>query len=91
MKQIAITANGLTMRFGALVAVDSVDLEIEKGSIYGFLGPNGSGKSTTIRMLCGLLRPSSGSATVIGMDTKKEFKYLICFLICNTFWNACPV
>ena len=76
MKQIAITANGLTMRFGALVAVDSVDLEIEKGSIYGFLGPNGSGKSTTIRMLCGLLRPSSGSATVIGMDTKKESESL---------------
>ena len=76
MKQIAITANGLTMRFGALVAVDSVDLEIEKGSIYGFLGPNGSGKSTTIRMLCGLLRPSSGSATVIGMDTKKESELL---------------
>lgn len=76
MKQIAITANGLTMRFGSLVAVDSVDLEIEKGSIYGFLGPNGSGKSTTIRMLCGLLRPSSGSATVIGMDTKKESESL---------------
>jgi len=76
MKQIAITANGLTMRFGSLVAVDSVDLEIEKGSIYGFLGPNGSGKSTTIRMLCGLLRPSSGSATVIGMDTKKESELL---------------
>ena len=76
MKQIAITANGLTMRFGSLVAVDSVDLEIEKGSIYGFLGPNGSGKSTTIRMLCGLLRPISGSATVIGMDTKKESELL---------------
>ena len=59
-KQIAITASGLTMRFGSLVAVNNVDLEIEKGSIYGFLGPNGSGKSTTIRMLCGLLTPSSG-------------------------------
>ena len=76
MKQIAITASGLTMRFGSLVAVDSVDLEIEMGSIYGFLGPNGSGRSTTIRMLCGLLRPSSGSATVIGMDTKKESESL---------------
>lgn len=75
-KQIAITASGLTMRFGSLVAVDNVDLEIEKGSIYGFLGPNGSGKSTTIRMLCGLLTPSSGSATVMGMDTKKESESL---------------
>jgi ABC-2 type transport system ATP-binding protein len=75
-KQIAITASGLTMRFGSLVAVDDVDLEIEKGSIYGFLGPNGSGKSTTIRMLCGLLSPSSGSATVMGMDTKKESESL---------------
>lgn len=75
-KQIAITASGLTMRFGSLVAVDDVDLEIEKGSIFGFLGPNGSGKSTTIRMLCGLLSPSSGSATVMGMDTKKESESL---------------
>jgi len=75
-QQIAITATGLTMRFGSLVAVDNVDLEIEKGSIYGFLGPNGSGKSTTIRMLCGLLTPSSGSATVMGMDTRKESESL---------------
>ncbi|GJM13924.1 MAG: ABC drugE1 family efflux system ATPase [Pseudohongiella sp.] len=75
-KRIAITASGLTMRFGSLVAVDNVDLEIEKGSIYGFLGPNGSGKSTTIRMLCGLLTPSSGSATVMGMDTRKESESL---------------
>jgi ABC-2 type transport system ATP-binding protein len=75
-KQIAITATGLTMRFGSLVAVDNVDLEIEKGSIYGFLGPNGSGKSTTIRMLCGLLTPSAGSATVLGKDTRKESESL---------------
>jgi len=75
-KQIAITASGLTMRFGSLVAVDNVDLEIEKGSIYGFLGPNGSGKSTTIRMLCGLLNPSSGSAQVMGLDTKRESESL---------------
>lgn len=75
-KQIAITASGLTMKFGSLVAVDNVDLEIEKGTIYGFLGPNGSGKSTTIRMLCGLLTPSAGSATVMGMDTRKESESL---------------
>lgn len=64
------------MRFGSLVAVDNVDLEIAKGSIYGFLGPNGSGKSTTIRMLCGLLTPSAGSATVMGMDTRRESESL---------------
>jgi ABC-2 type transport system ATP-binding protein len=75
-EQIAITASGLTMKFGSLLAVDKVDLEIEKGSIYGFLGPNGSGKSTTIRMLCGLLTPSSGSATVLGLDTRKESEAL---------------
>ncbi|MEX0964558.1 MAG: ABC transporter ATP-binding protein [Pseudohongiellaceae bacterium] len=75
-KQIAITASGLTMRFGSLVAVDNVDLEITKGTIYGFLGPNGSGKSTTIRMLCGLLTPSAGSATVMGMDTRRESESL---------------
>lgn len=75
-KQIAISASGLTMRFGSLVAVDDVDLEIEKGTIYGFLGPNGSGKSTTIRMLCGLLTPSAGSAMVLGMDTRKESESL---------------
>ena len=75
-KQIVISASGLTMRFGSLVAVDNVDLEIQKGSIYGFLGPNGSGKSTTIRMLCGLLTPSAGSATVMGMDTRKESESL---------------
>jgi ABC-2 type transport system ATP-binding protein len=74
--QIAISANGLTMRFGSLVAVNEVDLQIPHGKIYGFLGPNGSGKSTTIRMLCGLLTPSAGSATVLGMDTRKESEAL---------------
>ncbi len=62
----AIAARGLTRRFGKLVAVDQVDLEIPRARIYGFLGPNGSGKSTTIRMLCGLLRPSSGECVVLG-------------------------
>ncbi len=75
-QQIAISASGLTRRFGSLVAVDNVDLEIPKGTIYGFLGPNGSGKSTTIRMLCGLLTPSAGSATVLGINTKKESEAL---------------
>ncbi len=64
----AIEARGLSKRFGSLLAVDSLDLRVPRAQIYGFLGPNGSGKSTTIRMLCGLLEPSSGGATVLGLD-----------------------
>ncbi|HAJ77124.1 MAG: ABC transporter ATP-binding protein [Gammaproteobacteria bacterium] len=71
-----MSASGLTRRFGSLVAVNDVDLEIPTGSIYGFLGPNGSGKSTTIRMLCGLLTPSAGTASVLGMDTRKDSEKL---------------
>ena len=66
----------LTRRFGALTAVDHVDMQVSKGSIYGFLGPNGCGKSTTIRMLCGLLRPSEGHATVFGLDTQTHAEAL---------------
>ena len=62
----AIVARGLTRRFGPKVAVDGVDLTIPRARIFGFLGPNGSGKSTTIRMLCGLLRPSAGTVDVLG-------------------------
>ena len=68
----ALVARGLTRRFGALTAVDHVDLDVPRGRIYGFLGPNGSGKSTTLRMLCGLLRPSAGSATVLGFDVARS-------------------
>jgi ABC-type multidrug transport system ATPase subunit len=67
-----IVAERLTRRFGHFTAVDNVNLEIEKGDIFGFLGPNGSGKTTLIRMLCGLLRPSAGRATVMGHDTFHE-------------------
>lgn len=62
----AIEARGLSKHFGSLKAVDELDLKVPRGQIYGFLGPNGSGKSTTIRMLCGLLTPTEGSATVLG-------------------------
>jgi ABC-2 type transport system ATP-binding protein len=65
---LAIRARGLSKDFGSLRAVDSLDLDVPRASIYGFLGPNGSGKSTTIRMLCGLLTPSEGSANVLGVD-----------------------
>jgi ABC-2 type transport system ATP-binding protein len=58
----------LTKRYGGLVAVDGLDLEVADGELFGFLGPNGAGKTTTIKMLVGLLRPSSGTATVAGYD-----------------------
>ena len=64
----AIATNGLTKVFGTQTAVDALDLHVGRGEIFGFLGPNGAGKSTTIRMLVGLLRPTSGSATVAGYD-----------------------
>lgn len=62
----------LTKTFGDFTAVNQVSLTIEKGSIYGFLGPNGSGKSTTIRMLCGILAPTSGTGRVLGYDVRKD-------------------
>lgn len=64
----AITCRSLTKRFGDLVAVSDVSLNVERGAIFGFLGPNGSGKSTVIRMLCGLLAPTSGEASLDGID-----------------------
>lgn len=64
---VAIRAEGLTKRFGELVAVDRVELRVPGRHVYGFLGPNGSGKSTTIRMLCGLLTPSAGEIEVLGL------------------------
>jgi ABC-2 type transport system ATP-binding protein len=64
----AVVIRDLVKTFGSFVAVDHVNLTVQKGEIFGFLGPNGAGKSTTIRMLCGLLKPSSGSATVGGLD-----------------------
>jgi ABC-2 type transport system ATP-binding protein len=72
----AIVARSLTRRFGKLVAVDRVDLEIARARIYGFLGPNGSGKSTTIRMLCGLLTPSDGEARVLGCKVPRDAELL---------------
>jgi ABC-type multidrug transport system ATPase subunit len=68
----AIEIHGLTKRFGAFTAVDNVSFAVGGGEIYGFLGPNGSGKSTIIRMLCGLIAPSAGSAVVAGYDILKE-------------------
>jgi ABC-2 type transport system ATP-binding protein len=64
----AIETSGLTKTYGSLVAVDHLDLRVERGEIFGFLGPNGAGKTTTMRMLLGLVRPTSGSARMLGMD-----------------------
>ncbi|MBA3297877.1 MAG: ABC transporter ATP-binding protein [Acidobacteria bacterium] len=68
----AIEVRDLTRRFGAFTAVDGVSFDVRKGEIFGFLGSNGAGKSTTIRMLCGLLRPSSGTAIVGGADVARN-------------------
>jgi ABC-2 type transport system ATP-binding protein len=68
MPDNAVEIRELVKRFGDFVAVDRVTMEVRRGEIFGFLGPNGAGKSTTIRMLCGLLAPTSGSATVGGLD-----------------------
>ena len=68
----AITAEGLTKRFGHFTAVDAISFEVSKGEIFGFLGANGAGKTTAMRMLCGLAMPSSGKATVAGYDVYKQ-------------------
>ena len=68
----AVAIDNLTKDFGSFRAVDHVSLEVERGEIFGFLGANGAGKTTTIRMLCGLLLPTSGSGTVNGFDIRRE-------------------
>lgn len=68
----AIETHDLTKKFGGFTAVDQIELNVRQGEIYGFLGPNGAGKSTTIRMLCTLLTPTSGTATIAGFDIANE-------------------
>ena len=69
---IAIDVKGLTKSFGGRTVVQNLSLQVKRGSIYGFLGPNGSGKTTTIRMLCGLLTPDSGTGTCLGYDIRRD-------------------
>src|SRR6516162_3289628 len=71
-EQPAISANRLVRRFGTFTAVKGVSFHVEKGEIFGFLGPNGSGKTTVIKMLTGLLPLTEGSATVEGIDVRKD-------------------
>ena len=68
----AIHTHALTKAFGDLIAVDNLNLDVAKGEVFGMLGPNGSGKTTTIRMLCGLMPPTSGEVTVAGIDAVKD-------------------
>jgi ABC-2 type transport system ATP-binding protein len=68
----SVVVESLVKRFGDFVAVDRINLEVRKGEVFGFLGPNGAGKSTTIRMLCGLLKPTSGRAEVAGFDVSRK-------------------
>jgi ABC-type multidrug transport system ATPase subunit len=72
MNDAMIECDALTKRFGNFTAVDHVSFSVGKGSIFGFLGPNGSGKSTVIRMLCGILEPSDGTARIGGRDVRRE-------------------
>ncbi len=72
MSEFSIRTTGLTKRFGSFVAVDGIDVEVKRGEIYGFLGANGAGKTTAMRMLCGLLVPTSGEGQVAGFDILRE-------------------
>ena len=69
---VAIEVAGLSRRFGKFVAVDNLSFDVRRGEVFGFLGSNGAGKSTTIRMLCGLLAPTSGRASVDGIDVGRD-------------------
>ena len=72
MPEVVIGAEELTIRFGTFTAVDRVSFEVYRSELFGFLGPNGSGKTTVIKALCGLLKPSSGTGTVLGMDIRQQ-------------------
>ncbi len=71
-ENIAIEVKNLKKQFGNFTAVDSISFQVKRGEIFGFLGPNGAGKSTTIKMLCGILRPTSGIGIVSGYDIARE-------------------
>ena len=72
MQNPAIRAEGLTKRYGAVAALDHLDLEVAPGEVIGYLGPNGAGKTTTIRLLLGLISPSGGRAEIFGADCQRR-------------------
>jgi len=76
MTDFAVETHGLRKVFGPIVALEGLDLTIERGEVFGLLGPNGSGKTTTIRMLTGLMTPTAGSATVVGYDVARQAELL---------------
>ena len=69
---MAVEVDGLTRRYGAFTAVDAVTFTVRQGEVFGFLGPNGAGKTTTIKMLTGLVRPSAGRGSVVGLDVATD-------------------
>ena len=71
---LVIETNGLTKRYGKRRGLDGLDLEVREGEVFGFLGPNGAGKTTTIRLLLDLIRPTSGTARVLGQDPRTAGK-----------------
>lgn len=73
-REVTVFARELTRVFGDFVAVDHVSFDVYRGEIFGFLGPNGAGKTTTIRILCGLLTPTSGTASVVGYDVASQYE-----------------
>jgi drug efflux transport system ATP-binding protein len=70
--EYAVVTRGLTKRFARVLAVDRLELAVRRGELYGFLGPNGAGKSTTLRMLCGIMKPTAGQARVLGIDLRRH-------------------
>jgi len=71
-----IEVQNLTKRFGSFTAVNNISFQVKKGEIFGFLGANGAGKTTAMKMMCGLLLPTSGSARIAGYDLKSESKQI---------------
>ncbi|MGH2442092.1 MAG: ABC transporter ATP-binding protein [Chloroflexota bacterium] len=76
-QELAIQTEELSKRYGTLVAVDALNLRVERGEIFGFLGPNGAGKTTTMRMLLGLVSPTSGAAQMLGMDIRHDLPAIL--------------
>jgi ABC-2 type transport system ATP-binding protein len=76
MSEVLIDVRGLTKRYGERIVVDHLDMQVRRGTIYGFLGPNGSGKTTTIRMLCGLLTPNEGEGSCLGFDLRTQARQI---------------